>query len=393
MANIYISPLSRPLKIAVFVWDFVTTGGAERYACEVTKRLAEHHDVHVFCQSWDSEISNKITFHKIPRPIKKPSWINQLFFSFFTKLAVDDSFDIIHTHDRVSRFDILTIHCPCYKGFITEKETLLRKIITWISVIISPRSLAYLWIEKKQFTYTRKKKLISVSKSVQEDVIRNYFLPEKIFSLAYPGVDVESIKKNIAKADITFLRKKLNLKEDNLVLLFVGTEFKRKGLDNLLDAVARCSYPDIRLLVAGGGDSCIYERKIMKKGIAGQVTFLGLVKDIFPYYGIADIFILPTLSDPCPMSPVEAMASGVATIMSVTPYCGTAEHITQGEAILLNDPRDTEELSEAIMRLADPEIRKVISEKGRKLATSISWEQTTKKTFDAYCSLLEQRDM
>lgn len=378
------------LKIAVLIWDFVTTGGAERYACEVTKRLAEHHEVHVFCQSWDPEISHKITFHKIPRLIKKPSWVNQLLFSFFTNRAVDDSFDVIHTHDRVSRFNVLTIHCPCYKGFITLEMSKVKKIIIWLSVLISPRSLAYLWIEKKQFTYTADRRLIAVSKTVRDDVINNYHLPQSFFYLAYPGVDYTYIETIITKTDKKQLRSNLNINNENVVVIFVGTEFKRKGLDTLLDAIAKCSKLPLSLLVAGGGEIDTYQNKAQALGIADKVTFLGLVKDIFPFYSIADIFVLPTLSDPCPMSPVEAMACGVATIMSTTPYCGTAEHISQGEAVLLQNPRDKEELAAAIRLLVDQETRKAISEKGRKLAYRLSWEQTTENTLNAY-SLIKKR--
>ncbi len=80
--------MPKKLKIAVLIRDFVTTGGAERYACEVTRRLAPEHEVHVFCQNWNPTISEEIAFHRIPKLLAKPSFVNQLLFSFFTRRAL-----------------------------------------------------------------------------------------------------------------------------------------------------------------------------------------------------------------------------------------------------------------------------------------------------------------
>lgn len=71
------------MKIAVLIRRFVLTGGAERYAVEVTRRLAREHDVSVFAQEWSFEGKENITFHKIPRFFRRPNFLNQLFFFFF----------------------------------------------------------------------------------------------------------------------------------------------------------------------------------------------------------------------------------------------------------------------------------------------------------------------
>ena len=158
------------LKIAVLIRGFFTTGGAERYAVELTRRLARTHEVHVFAQEWSFEGAEKIIFHKIPRFFIKPSYLNQLVFSFFTRRALDPSFDIIHSHERVTRFDVLTVHCPCFRSSITGKKSLWKNAFSNLSIALSPRKAAYLWLEKKQFSFTRKRLLIAVSEKVKRDV-------------------------------------------------------------------------------------------------------------------------------------------------------------------------------------------------------------------------------
>jgi UDP-glucose:(heptosyl)LPS alpha-1,3-glucosyltransferase len=381
----------KKLKIAVLIRDFISTGGAEKYALEVTRRLALDHDVHVFAQDWSFDGKEKITFHRIPRFFIKPSFLNQLLFSYLTRKSVDPSFDIIHTYERVSHFDVFTIQSSCFRSLITRQKSLWRIIFIWLSVALSPRKIAYLWLEKKQFTYDKGRLLIAVSENIKKNVQDNYPLPDGFFRLAYTAVDSNIVKKggdhNRAKA----LRSRFGIAEDDLIFLFVGTEFKRKGLDALLKAAASIPRPNMKLVVAGGGGGKLkeYTKLAEKLGLSDHIIFLGLVRDVEQLYAISDVYILPTLSDPCPLAPLEAMASGVATIMSCSKYAGTAELIKNGEALILENPTDTHEVANALQRLMDEGFRRELSEKGRRLAEELTWERTTETTLSVYYELMQ----
>lgn len=381
--NNSLNPIKK-LKIAVLVRNFVTTGGAERYAVHVSKRLAAMHDVHIFCQTWDAELGNTMTIHRIPKPLSGPSFLNQLIFSWFCDRNVDDSFDIIYSHERVQRFDVLSIHCPCYRGFLTRSRG-LRKILLWLGELTSPRGLSYLWLEKNQYQAKPGRILIADSRMVGDDVLDNYpNCPPEQIEVAYPGVDLAEIDQALAKYDPAQLRERHGLAPDELALLFVGTEFKRKGLDFLLKALSLVKNQKVRLLIAGPGDITTYQTMAEQLGIADRVSFLGRIADIYPYYIMADIFVLPTLSDPCPIAPLEAMACGTPTVMSGGEYCGTAEHIKNDEAIIVANPRDGEEIARAIELLLDRDTRLAYGKKGRQLGKKLGWEHTTEITLAAF---------
>jgi UDP-glucose:(heptosyl)LPS alpha-1,3-glucosyltransferase len=373
------------LKIAVLVRNFVTTGGAERYAVEVTRRLAREHEVHVFAETWDETVCASLTMHRVPKYLGKPSFLNLLLFSRAVERMVDRRFDVIHSHERVKRCDVLTIHCPCFRGFITRQQSWLGKSIVWFSVITSPRSLSYLWLEKHQFDLEAARRvLIAVSKFVKADVQRNYQVPDDAFVIGYPGVEAVDVKDALLLEQASSLRRQYGIGPEDLAVLFVGTEFRRKGLDHLLRALARIKDPRIKLVVVGGGDVEKYQVQARALGIGERVVFAGLVRNVFPHYLLADIFVLPTLSDPCAMSPLEAMYCGVATVMSGTAYCGTAERIRDNEAILLQDPRNDEEIGQALARLLDREVRQELAAKGQRLARRLTWEETVNATVEAY---------
>ena len=397
MKTTFDSPVNSPhkkLKIAVLIRNFVTTGGGEKYALEITRRLAVDHDIHVFAQEWSFDGQERITFHKIPRFFIRPSFLNQLLFSYFTRRSVDTSFDIIHTYERVSHFDVFTIQSSCFRSLVTRQKSLLRKILVWLSVAVSLRKMAYLWLEKKQFTYDKRRLLIAVSENIKQNVQDNYPLPNDFFRLAYTAVDSNMAKKGSNNNRQKELRTKFGIDENDLVFLFVGTEFKRKGLDALLKAAASIPRSNMKIVVAGGGGGKLeeYMKLAEKLGLGDDIIFLGLVRDVEELYAISDAYILPTLSDPCPLAPLEAMACGVATIMSSSKYAGTAELIKNGEALILEDPKDSDEIANALRRLMDEGYRKELSEKGRRLAEKLTWEGTTEATLSTYYEVLKRKE-
>ena len=380
-------------KIAFLIKRFVTTGGAERYAMEVARRIALQHEVHVFAQEWAYEGKEQITFHRIPRFFMKPSWLNQLLFSYFCSKLADSAFDILHSHEKVTRFDVMTIHSPCFRSFITQHRSPYRRFAIRLSTPFSPRKLAWLWLEKRQFAPSRERLFIAVSKNVQSNVQANYSLPDECFRIAYPGVNTQILRNVDAKTRWNTLRSKFALTAEDLVILFVGTEFKRKGLDALLKGFARIPYSKAKLLVAGGGGGKIqkYKRLAENLGLRNHVVFLGLVKNVEELYALSDAFILPTLSDPSPMAPIEAMAFGLPTAMSCSEYSGAAEHIRSGEALILSNPRDPNEIADCLLKLMDADFRAKLGPRGQALAAGLTWEATAANTLSVYEEVVRKK--
>jgi len=103
------------------------------------------------------------------------------------------------------------------------------------------------------------------------------------------------------------------------------------------------------------------------------------------------MFVLPTLSDAGPMSPMEAMGHGCPAIFSCVPYAGIAEVVKSDEAILLQNPKNAGEIARAIEHLLDPAIRKAYAIKGEALARQLSWDQTAETVSGALEKSYQQR--
>ena len=149
----------------------------------------------------------------------------------------------------------------------------------------------------------------------------------------------------------------------------------------------------VTLLVAGGGGGRLEHYKALadRLQLGREVKFLGLVSDVERLYPLADVFILPTLADPCPLSPLEAMAAGVATVMSSSEFNGSAELITKGEALILTDPNDPKEIASTLTALMDGHARASLAEKGRQLVRQLTWDKTAEETLSVYRDVIRMR--
>src|SRR5690606_19434072 len=85
--------------------------------------------------------------------------------------------------------------------------------------------------------------------------------------------------------------------DDDVVLLFVGKEFRRKGLRAIVDALPHL--PEAaRLLVVGGDDAAPFQARARELGVADRVTFVGHSPAVEDYFQAGDAFVFPTIYEP-----------------------------------------------------------------------------------------------
>ena len=115
----------------------------------------------------------------------------------------------------------------------------------------------------------------------------------------------------------TSIRKKFNIKKDDIVLAFSGTIVRRKGIELLLEAVSEIKNGNIKLLIVGGGDN-IYMQELKnlskKLGIENRTVFTGFVKKDYvkDYFSAADIGVWPGNNS---VSIMEAMACNLPIVI------------------------------------------------------------------------------
>ena len=372
-------------KIAVLIRDYdFSGGGSQKYCVELTNKLGILHEVDVYTQNIASP-SAKVNYYKIPRLLKKPRFINQLLFSWLTKLAIKNSgkhYDIVHSHDTVTHANVYTLHVDCVKTKWSKKSK-IGKFLYAISLATSPRMLAYLWLEYKKLTIAPNKQFIVVSGYLERNLLASYPNIKQLISHAPPGVDLNSTSQPEASDLRNNFRKRHHMNEDAYVLLFIAHDFKRKGLNTIIKALEKLENNQIYLLVAGkdNSDKAVFQSELVKK----NTLFLGSVTDTNQIYPVADTLVHPTLNDTYGMVVLEAMLHQLSVIVSEQTYCGASEYFNNQEVIILENPKDYDYLSKQIKNLYEkPEARNYMAKNGFNKAQTYTWEKTLEDTLNAY---------
>ncbi|NOQ68308.1 glycosyltransferase [Patescibacteria group bacterium] len=229
-------------------------------------------------------------------------------------------------------------------------------------------------------------KIIAVSQSTKDDLIKIYGIePEKI-KVIYSGVNsVSSIQYSVFS--ISEIRKKYNLPKK--YILYLGTLEPRKNIIGLIKAFEefKKSYKlqatSYKLIIAGS-KGWLYEDifKIVKNSPAkDNIIFTGFIddKDKAALYSLADLFVYPSFYEGFGFPPLEAMAAGTPVITSN--FSSLPEAV--GDAAITVNPYNIDELAKAIeMVLSDENLRDILIERGYERVKNFSWEKCAEETLE-----------
>jgi UDP-glucose:(heptosyl)LPS alpha-1,3-glucosyltransferase len=368
-------PANRRLRIAVLNRNFSPTGGgAERYSIALVEQLAARHDIHVFAQTMEHHWPG-VTYHKISQPLKRPRWINQLWYAAATWWATRNGFDIVHSHENTWHGQVQTVHVLPIKYNLFVGRTGLARALRWVKVLTSPRLLVYVWLEHMRYAVKPGRALVVTSSTLQNIMRQSHPHTMSMLHVVTPGVtDVPG--KASASTQLQ-ARRTLGLPENGHCILFVGNDYQKKGLTTLLEAM--CHLPEEVVLAVVGNPAHIpaFKAKALAAGLGQRVFFLGALKDVAMAYQAADCLAHPTQEDTFAMVVLEAMAHGLPVVVSSQAYCGISDLLTDGKnALILQNPTDTNALSNLLRTvLSDVALRHYLGTHAAEFAISHQWSQ------------------
>jgi len=209
--------------------------------------------------------------------------------------------------------------------------------------------------------------------------------------------------RNIKDEEI--LRSELVIPFNAQVLLFVGSDHKRKGLDIVVDAFIQLAdkYPEIWLFIIGPGSKSdhtsvdvsfleIQKLKLKEAGLHEHVVWTGMIKDLdrlARYYSAADIMIFPTRGEGLGNVIIEAMYAGLPIVVSNLPGI-TDTIITHGKNGYLVEVDDTQGFVDSIDTLIkDPDLREKMGKYNQQKAEVLfSFETYCRKLKDFYLEII-----
>jgi glycosyltransferase involved in cell wall biosynthesis len=275
----------------------------------------------------------------------------------------------------LNRVDVITVHYCHQAGRVTPSRS--TKLFRAHSVLVAHLNRI---AERVCFLANRSATFVGVSEGVGEEVRVHYpELADRVISIPN-GVDTEAFAPGKRKAQARALREKLEIADDRLVAVFVGSEWERKGLDALIRALPLTSGWDV--VVAGGGDRKRYEQLADSLGVGAAVRWLGVSRDVQLVYELADALVFPSSYEAFSLVTLEAAASGLPIL--ATPVNGVHELLTDGQSgfLISQEPRVIAQRLDQLA--ADPALRRQMGHAARQSALRFSWETMVAKHHELY---------
>lgn len=328
------------------------TGGLELYTRKLAEAFCEKHEVTLLTTGKASsdhfetlslcETSKFTLQHLIRFDAKAQAWIR----SHQPDIVFGMERNCFQTHYRAGS----GVHAAYLKRRKRVEGSWKR-----LSFALNPLHRKLLDLEKRAFEHPGLQKLFVNSQMVKEEILDEYTIDPKKVIVVHNGVDYAAARATPQNELYHFL--------------FVGNDFKRKGLEHLLYGLR--GLKDYRLTVVGRDkNSHYYETLAQKLNI--PAFFAGPQRELKPFYEAADCLVLPTLYDPFANVTVEALAHGLFVITSkdngakevLTPQSGLVTS-SWGEALFKAQHyrRDPQKIRESVKELTfENQLRKIVDQ-------------------------------
>ncbi len=345
-------------------------GGTERILYRTAEGLRDRgHEVHLFCGEFVIDPPPGTFGHRVPS-LRWPRTARLLTFACFAPgFIARHRCDVVMSFDRLASQDIFRSGGGPHRTFLGKMrraENFSRRL--WYG--ISPYHRAVLAIERRQMENGGSKKIIAVCEQIAREIVEAYDVPPSKVEVLHNGIDLERFHPRRRDNEGRRLREELNVPPDAPVALFVGTGFRRKGLDTLLRLWKSDEFRNIYLIVVGHDAKLSHYRS---RWARKEIIFAGAQRLVENYYAAADLLVLPSIQEAFGNVALEALASGVPVVTSagVGALDRADADLREG---LLDEVDDQNELKSKVVRFLDRGRWPELSSSARRTAERYSWE-------------------
>ena len=370
--------------VTVVAHDVGTPGGMERQLAELCSGLLERgHRVTVIARRCELPPHAGLRSIRVRVP-RRPFSLSYPAFFLVGSLAVHRWRDgLLHTTGAVvgNRADVSTVHF-CHHGF-RDAGGAPRMSHPGPTYRLNAAVVARMSRTAERFCYrpARTRRLVAVSSGVARELEKFFPGARRGVTVIPNGVDAVAFAPDAQVRAET--RARLGLAEEDLVALFVGGDWERKGLRFAIEGVAGAE--GWHLLVIGQGDEARHRELATRLDAAKRVHFLGGIAESAPYFASADAFLLPTSYEAFPLVSLEAAAAGLPLLISRV--SGVEELIVEGTNGWFID-RDAGTISRRLRDLgADSTLRQAMADAARESATRYGWGRVVESYAELYVAL------
>ena len=292
-------------KLAILLYRYFPYGGLQKDFLGITKELlARCHEIKVYTRSWEGDVPENLDVVELGEKgfsnySKNKTYVSKAFSSLKSFFP-----DIVFGFNKMPGLDLYFAADTCFAKQSLKKSPLQK---------YTRRYRQSMEFEKEVFSRDSKSKILLLNEIQSQNFQDIYSTQLERLTLIPPGIE-----KNWNLHESINITEKLNLPKNEKIILFVGSDFSRKGLDRAIFGISHLLKQNISatLLVLGDDNKGPYEKIIKELSLNDRVIFLGPRKDVASFMKSSHLLVHPAREEAAGNIIIEALVSGLPSLVS-----------------------------------------------------------------------------
>ncbi|MEH6557726.1 MAG: glycosyltransferase family 4 protein [Oceanicoccus sp.] len=314
------------MKLALCLFRYFPYGGLQRNFLTIGQELVRRgHEVVIYTGAWEGDRPKELSIKILPVSGYSNHAKNRHFHQHLQRALAASPVDLVVGFNKMPGLDVYYCADTCFATKAYEDKNI------WYRMTSRCRwSLRY---ERSVFGVDTSTEVLLLSEQEGKAFKKYYGTDDRRLHLMPPGISRNRVRDELSDTKRALTRNELDVDEQGKVIAFVGSDYKRKGLDRLLTAFSSLPPGEQRLnrIIVIGRDKHqpAYEKLAAKLSILDRVTFLGQRDDVPDLLFASDYLAHPAYLENTGNVLLEGVVAGLPVIC--TAICGYSFYIEQNQ--------------------------------------------------------------
>lgn len=350
--------------VAFCLYKYFPFGGLQRDFMRIAQTVSSRgHHVRIYTQSWEGDCPDAFELIHVSVKSRTNHGRNAEYYSWVQNHLREHPVDRVVGFNKMPGLDVYYAADVCYAEKVAQEKGFFYRLTS--------RYRHYAAFEKAVFEQGRATQLLMLTNKQIADFQKHYQTETERFHILPPGIYPDRKYSQKSPDCRTLFREKDGLANDEYLLLQVGSDFSRKGVDRSIEALASLPYAlrsKTRLYVVGQDKPGKFAALAQKLNVSENVHFFAGRNDVSDLMAAADILLHPAYQEAAGIVLVEAIAAGLPVL--TTSVCGYAGYIADAKCgAVFAEPFQQKALNDMVYKaLTETSLRATWAENARRYA-------------------------